>query len=82
MTLSVLGIYVGGRLINECAAISGMRICMRNRSIRREPALVSPCPLYIPRDLTSDRTMAATVGGRRLISCAMAQQLTVVKYLR
>jgi hypothetical protein len=67
MALPVLGQYrVDDGMINECGAVSGARIGRRNRNIRRKPAPVSLCPVQIPHDLTSDRTLAAAVGSRQL----------------
>jgi hypothetical protein len=52
--------------IDECGAVSGMRIGNGNRSTRRKPAPEPPSPPQTPRDLTWDRTRAAAVGSRRL----------------
>jgi hypothetical protein len=39
-------------MIDECEAVSGMRIGRGNRSTRIKPAPAPLCPPQIPRDLT------------------------------
>jgi hypothetical protein len=51
---------------DECGAVGGMRVGRGNRSTRRQPAPLPPCPPQIPHDLTWVRTRAAAVGNRRL----------------
>jgi hypothetical protein len=41
--------------VTGCGAIGGMQIVIGNRSTRRKPAPVSPCPPQIPHDLTCAR---------------------------
>jgi hypothetical protein len=53
---------------DECGAVGGMRTGRGNRSTRRKPAPVPLCPPQVPHILTWARTLAATVGSRRLTS--------------
>jgi hypothetical protein len=51
---------------DECGAVGEMTIGSGNRSSRRKPAPVPPCPQQIPHDLTQARTQAAAAGSWRL----------------
>jgi hypothetical protein len=51
---------------DESGAVGGMRIGKGNRCPRRKPAQMPLRPPQIPHDLTWVRTLAATVGSRRL----------------
>jgi hypothetical protein len=50
-----------------CGAVGGMISGRGNRRIRRKPAPVPLCPPQIPRDLTWDRTGAASISFQRNI---------------
>jgi hypothetical protein len=48
----------------EYGAFGGMRIGRGNRSTRRKPTAVTPCPPQIPHDLTWYRPRAAEAGSQ------------------
>jgi hypothetical protein len=54
------------RMINECGVVSGMRIGMENRSIKRKLVPLPLCSSQIPHDRAWDRNSVAAVGSRRL----------------
>jgi hypothetical protein len=59
--------------IDECGAVSGIRISNENRNTWRLPALTPICPPKMPHDLTWAQTRAAAVESRRLTAWAMAR---------
>jgi hypothetical protein len=63
-TSATVGLLYQPRMIDvdDYGAVGGMRIGRGNRSTRRKPAPVPPCPPQIPHDLTWDRTRDAAVG--------------------
>jgi hypothetical protein len=75
LSLSILHSVDYG-IINEYGAVGGMRADRGNRSTWRNPTPAPPCPPYISRDLTWDRTQAAALGSRRLWHDPWTYQLT------
>lgn len=73
---SVLRQYnITARIVNECAAVCGMRMGRGNWSTWRKPALMKiPVP-EIPNDLTWDQTHAAVMGSRQVIAWALARPM-------
>jgi hypothetical protein len=66
-TSATLGLLYQPRMIDyDYGAVGGMRIGRANRSTRRKPAPVPPCPPQTPHDLTWDRTRTSAVGSQRL----------------
>jgi hypothetical protein len=64
---SLTGLLYQPRMTDdECGAVGRMRIDRGNRSTRRKPAPAPHCPPQIPHDMSWARTLAATVGSRRL----------------
>jgi hypothetical protein len=63
-TAAITGLLYQPQMIDDgdCAAIGGMRIGRGNRSTRKKPTPVPPCPPQILHDLTRARTRAAAVG--------------------
>jgi hypothetical protein len=59
-------------MIDECRAVSGIRIGRGNRSTPRKPAIVPLCPPQIPHYLTWTHTQATAEGRRWLTAWAMA----------
>jgi hypothetical protein len=64
---------------DERGAVDGMRISKGNRSTRRKSAPMPLCPPQIPHDLTWDRSLAASVGSRRLTALVMARPMVAIK---
>jgi hypothetical protein len=58
--------------VDECEAVSGMRIGRRKRSTRGNSTPVSLLPPQIPHDLIWARTRSTALGNRRLTARAMA----------
>jgi hypothetical protein len=82
-TLSVSILYsVNDRMINECGAVTRIRISRGSQSTRRKPGLVPLHPPQISHDLTWDRTLAAEGGSRRLSPNLHPNQGTFGKVLQ
>jgi hypothetical protein len=66
-TLSVSRLYsADDRMTNEYGKCGSTRSGWRNRSTRKQPAAMPPCPPQIPHNLTWDQTQADAVGSKRL----------------
>jgi hypothetical protein len=52
---------VSDMMINECAAVGGMRNDRGNSSTQRKPTPVALCPSQMPYDLKWDQMQAAVV---------------------
>jgi hypothetical protein len=63
---------VEDRLINKHWAAGWLRTGRGNRSTRRKPAQVPPCPPQISHDLNCDRSRTAAVENLQLAAWAMA----------
>jgi hypothetical protein len=70
------------RMINEYEAFGGMRIGGGNRSTRKKPAPMPPCPPQILYDLTWDRIWSAAVGSRLLTARGKLYSVNSDKYFR
>jgi hypothetical protein len=71
----IIGLLYHPRMIGEYGTFSGMRIGREAEALGEKTA---PVPLCLPQtahDLTWDRTRAAAVGSRTLISWAMARHM-------
>jgi hypothetical protein len=62
----LIGLRYQSRIIDESGEFSGIGIDTGNRISQRISSPVPLCPPQIPRDLTRDRTQAASMGSRRL----------------
>jgi hypothetical protein len=65
--------------VDECGAVSEIRIGRGNRNTRRKPFPETICPPQISHDLTWVRTRAAAVGSRLLTSSAMARPALILQ---